>query len=301
MTRPIITSPFDILSDQPDAEPENDVDTHLSRAGPCAATIEHVNNNKIRRSPTFSLSSHDRPDTHRSKRVRFGAARTAVQFSSADERGSQLCESHDASPSSQSQLTMPKRVNLSEAGLRRSSRLKELRKKDEMNEASVSLTTTTSKPKAHAPFGSSSRLQKAITLFALLSNVQDFKILSQPPPPNPRTMQRPQYRIKEVHELVDGTLYYFDHFALSTTAATNEVFTYHQARKQPDWHLFFKAMEKEINDHEEREHWTMVERSTLPRATKTIKAIWSFKRKRFPDGRFNKHTSRLCAHGGMQR
>ena len=107
-TRPTITSPFDILSDQPDAVPENDVDMHLSRAGPCAATIEHVNNNKIRRSPTFSLSSHDRPDTHRSKRVRFGAARTAVQFSSADERGSQLCESHDASPSSQSQLTMPR-------------------------------------------------------------------------------------------------------------------------------------------------------------------------------------------------
>ena len=223
-TRPTITSPFNILSDQPDAVPENDVDTHLSRTGPCAATIEHVNNNKIRRSPTFSLSSHDRPDTHRSKRVRFGAARTAVQFSSVDERGSQLCESHDASPSSQSQLTMPKRMNLSEARLRRSSRLKELRKKDEMNEASVSLTATTSKPKAHAPFGLSSRLQKAITLFALLSNVQDFKILSQPPPPNPRTMQRPQYRIKEVHELVNGTLYYFDHFALSTTAATNEVF-----------------------------------------------------------------------------
>ena len=29
-------------------------------------------------------------------------------------------------------------------------------------------------------------------------------------------------------------------------------------------------------------------------------AIWSFKRKRFPDGRLNKHKARLCAHGGMQ-
>ena len=29
--------------------------------------------------------------------------------------------------------------------------------------------------------------------------------------------------------------------------------------------------------------------------------IWSFKRKRFPDGRIMKHKSRLCAHGGMQQ
>ena len=45
----------------------------------------------------------------------------------------------------------------------------------------------------------------------------------------------------------------------------------------------------------------MVGRSSLPSATKTIKAIWSFKRKQFPDGRINKHKARLCAHGGMQR
>ena len=34
---------------------------------------------------------------------------------------------------------------------------------------------------------------------------------------------------------------------------------------------------------------------------KTIQAIWSFKRKRFPDGTLNKHRARLCAHGGMQQ
>ena len=225
---------------------------------------------------------------------------TLMYISSADERGSQPTSRSNYARPGHSQLTLPQKINLSQAGLRRSSRLKELRKKDEKNEASVSLATTTSKRKAHAPFGSSS-LKKAITLFALLSNVQDQCILSHSLPPNSTTMQRLQYRIEEVHELVDGTLNCFDHFALSTTAGTNEVFTYHQARKQPDWYLFFEAMEKEINDHEEREHWTMVERSSLPSATKTIKAIWSFKRKRFPDGRINKHKARLCAHGGMQR
>ena len=34
--------------------------------------------------------------------------------------------------------------------------------------------------------------------------------------------------------------------------------------------------------------------------TKTIMSIWSFKRKRYPDGTLNKYKARLCAHGGMQ-
>jgi hypothetical protein len=43
-----------------------------------------------------------------------------------------------------------------------------------------------------------------------------------------------------------------------------------------------------------------MEHEDLPIGTKTIMAIWSFKRKRFPDGTLNKHTARLCAHGGQQ-
>jgi len=38
----------------------------------------------------------------------------------------------------------------------------------------------------------------------------------------------------------------------------------------------------------------------MPEDTKTIMSIWSFKRKRYPDGTLNKHKARLCAHGGMQ-
>ena len=64
---------------------------------------------------------------------------------------------------------------------------------------------------------------------------------------------------------------------------------------------FIKAMEKEIKDHESCGHWSIVERSTLPDKAKPIKAIWSFKRKRRPDGTLLKHKARLCAHGGMQQ
>ena len=45
----------------------------------------------------------------------------------------------------------------------------------------------------------------------------------------------------------------------------------------------------------------MILRSDIPKDSKTINAIWYFSRKRFPDGRLNKHKARLCAHGGQQQ
>ena len=38
----------------------------------------------------------------------------------------------------------------------------------------------------------------------------------------------------------------------------------------------------------------------MPKDTKPIRSVWSFKRKRRPDGSLLKHKARLCAHGGMQ-
>ena len=70
--------------------------------------------------------------------------------------------------------------------------------------------------------------------------------------------------------------------------------------KQEDKNEFIKAMVKEVHDHEGRKHWRIVDRSSLPPRTKTILAIWSFKRKRYSYGRAMKHKARLCAHGRMQ-
>ena len=70
--------------------------------------------------------------------------------------------------------------------------------------------------------------------------------------------------------------------------------------KQPDAAEFVKAMMKEADDHETKNQWEVIPRWQKPPNVKTILAIWSFKRKRFPDGRINKWKARLCAHGGMQ-
>ena len=58
-------------------------------------------------------------------------------------------------------------------------------------------------------------------------------------------------------------------------------------------------MMKEIQDHDKREYWYLFSRSKISDGHKTILAIRSFKRKHFPDVRFNKNKSGLCDHGGI--
>ena len=71
--------------------------------------------------------------------------------------------------------------------------------------------------------------------------------------------------------------------------------------KQDDKVNFVRATEKDIEDHESRNHWTVVHRSTIAQRAKPIREIWSFKQKRRPDGTPLKHKARLCAHGSMQQ
>ena len=84
-----------------------------------------------------------------------------------------------------------------------------------------------------------------------------------------------------------------------TNISTNKCFTFRNAMKQEDRMSFVDAMEKEITNHKSGEHWSIVHCNTLPNKARPIKAIWSFKHKRKPDGKLLKHKARLCTHGGM--
>ena len=88
--------------------------------------------------------------------------------------------------------------------------------------------------------------------------------------------------------------------ALLAEKEDNESYTFKEMLKQSDASEFIKAMMKESSDRESRGHWEVVPRYSKPSNVKAILAIWAFRRKRFPDGRINKHKARLCAHGGMQ-
>ncbi len=74
---------------------------------------------------------------------------------------------------------------------------------------------------------------------------------------------------EELYEHYDGTMNQIHLLSFSTDVSSNKVFTYKEAITQEDAHLFAEAMQKEVADHELRNHWTIVHRSTVPRTAKT--------------------------------
>ena len=84
------------------------------------------------------------------------------------------------------------------------------------------------------------------------------------------------------------------------SVADNETCMYKAIMEQPDFRDFIKAMEVDIKDHTDRNHWLVRKRRDCEKS-KTILKIWSFKRKRFLDGKLNKHKTRLCVHRHMKQ
>ena len=285
-----ISDPFAVLPDQHPA-------TSASTSPNVNSTLETVSEGESEHSSSQSsplLSTEGtQVSPQSSKRRRLGVGMNLLsEFNAEADRNSESRLRSSELPitntgGENSQLFMPPRVNLHEAGLRRSERIRAKQSKEAKQK------------KAHTTFGT--RIFKSIGLFALLSTVGEQTMPSHPLPNNATFFQRVVNRMDEANECVDGTLNQINYHAFSADVGKNETFTFHQAMQQDDRLLFIEAMEKEIADHEERDHWTIVERSTIPKTAKTIKAIWSFKRKRFPDGRLNKHKARICAHGGMQQ
>jgi hypothetical protein len=86
----------------------------------------------------------------------------------------------------------------------------------------------------------------------------------------------------QVNTLYDGTINCFSTMAQSSIAS-NMTFTYKEAMCESDYCEVVKAMVKEVEDHESRNQWTIMQLCNMPNDTKTIMSIWSFKCKRYPD------------------
>jgi len=180
--------------------------------------------------------------------------------------------------SSRHNLQMPEAINLDHSGLRRSARIKDLQAK-KLSRVFFSLFCAAAIASSVWSFTTQASTSVANSYVSLHAKTVDS--------------------YHRANSLYDGTINCFSSAILSAVAS-NEVFTYKEALKQEDAIEFVKAMVKEVRDHENKDNWTLIERKDMPSSTKTIMAIWSFKRKRFPDGSLNKHKARLCAHGGMQ-
>ncbi len=90
----------------------------------------------------------------------------------------------------------------------------------------------------------------------------------------------------------------FKHFAFA--AASEDTLHYGQMRKDPDRAKFELDMQREVSDLLSSDSVKIVERSAMPKASKPVPAIWSFRRKRAPDWTITKWKARLCPHGGKQ-
>jgi hypothetical protein len=65
-------------------------------------------------------------------------------------------------------------------------------------------------------------------------------------------------RFEELNEHYNGTTNLIHCLSFSTDISSNKVFTYKEAMTHEDAHLFIEAMQKEVADHELRNHWTLV-------------------------------------------
>ena len=106
------------------------------------------------------------------------------------------------------------------------------------------------------------------------------------------------YHAEIINLNANATYNYLHPLSFAVKNGDNEVYYLHEAMRQDDYEDFIRAMVKEIEDHSKNGHWKRVLRHTIGDA-KTVKAVWTFKRKRRPDGSLLKHKVRLCVHGGM--
>lgn len=92
-------------------------------------------------------------------------------------------------------------------------------------------------------------------------------------------------------------------FVFAATAADKDTMYLHQARKEPDWNKFHKAMIKELKDHTDGEHWEVIPRSQVPKGHKEVmQGVWSMKRKRrVGTGEVYKWKAQLCIDGSSQQ
>jgi hypothetical protein len=153
---------------------------------------------------------------------------------------------------------------------------------------------------AHVAWGTRAKrsVSALITIFSFVGHVT---ILDHELPTHATLSDDMIKCFEDLNEHYNGTINQIHFLSFSMDISSNKVFTYKGDITQEDAHLFAEPMQKEVADHELRNHWTIVHCSTVPRTATPIQAIWSFKSKRFPDDTLVKYKARLCAHGRMQQ
>jgi hypothetical protein len=79
-----------------------------------------------------------------------------------------------------------------------------------------------------------------------------------------------------------------------------DVLTHAQMKRQVDANKFVEGQRPEIDGLMDINTFEFIPRINLPPRTKYIDLIWTYRRKRRPDGSFKKYKARLCVNGSRQ-
>jgi hypothetical protein len=185
---------------------------------------------------------------------------------------------------SQNMWQMPQSINLDTSGLRHSSRTEVLGRRVKMYSTMATLS--------HAPLQLASKrcFKSALVIFASICTIGDglksiAHSLQEEVTVTLTTKSAFSNAMDNYHQvstLYNGMMNCFSTMAQSSIVS-NKTFTYKEAMRESDYHQFVKAMVKEVEDHESRNHWTIMQCCNMPNDTKTIMSIWSFKLKLYPD------------------
>jgi hypothetical protein len=76
-----------------------------------------------------------------------------------------------------------------------------------------------------------------------------------------------------------------------------DVLTHAQMKRQVDAHKFIDAQRPEISGLKDINTFEFIPKTSLPPKTRYLDLIWTYRRKRCPDGSLKKYKARLCVNG----
>ena len=89
------------------------------------------------------------------------------------------------------------------------------------------------------------------------------------------------YQLEYFNQNFDSTCNKILHHVFLAAKEANESYTFKEMACKDDCDEFVVVMRKESEDHMTRNKWEVILRSDMPKDSKMIMEIWSFKRKGF--------------------
>jgi hypothetical protein len=109
------------------------------------------------------------------------------------------------------------------------------------------------------------------------------------------------YQVNLDSAMYEPTVEYMIPVTMAATSDPDTIY-YHEILNQPDKQKFIEAMEREIDDHNEKEHWRLVHRSALSTGTRILPSVWAMRRKRdLSTEEVTKWKARLNVDGSKQQ